>query len=63
VPDYTIPEWCEKRRICRATFYNLQKRGDGPRTIKIGYQKRITAEDDAEWVARMRAEAAAEKAA
>lgn len=55
LPDYTIGEWCKKRRICRATFYNLKKQGKGPRTIRVGDHLRITPEDDAEWVERMKA--------
>ena len=50
-PDYTIVGWCEKRRICRATYYNLKKKGKGPRTIRVGSHERITPEDDAEWEA------------
>jgi predicted DNA-binding transcriptional regulator AlpA len=47
---YSIPEWCELRRICRASFYLRKKRGEAPRSIKIGSRRIITAEADAEWV-------------
>ena len=56
--DYTIDEWCEKRRCCRATFYNLQKIGKAPVTIKIGARQRITLEADARWELERTREAA-----
>jgi len=56
--DYTIDAWCEKHQCCRATFYNLKKRGEGPRTHKVGSRSRISEEADAEWVARMQSAAA-----
>ena len=55
--DYVIDEWCEKHRICRATFYNLKKRGKAPRTHMVGNRQRISPASDAEWVAAMQAEA------
>jgi hypothetical protein len=59
--DFTVAGWCHKRRCCTATFYNLQKRGKGPETIRIGSRQRITEQADREWEARMRAEAEAQR--
>lgn len=47
---YSIPEWCELRGICRASFYN--HKGRMPRSIKIGARRIITAEEDAAWMQR-----------
>ena len=55
-PGYSIPEWCELRRVCRATYYNRKKLGRAPRSIKIGNKRIITAEEDAAWVQREIAE-------
>jgi hypothetical protein len=49
--DLTIPQLCAKHQISRAGFYNLKKRGKGPRTVVIDGVIRITAEADREWVA------------
>jgi hypothetical protein len=59
--DYTIPEWCAKHRVCRASFYNLEKRGKAPVTIKIGNRRRITPDSDREWVAEQEAAASTER--
>src|SRR6267154_2495179 len=33
---YTVDEFCEALRLSRATFYNLIRRGKGPRILRIG---------------------------
>lgn len=49
---FTIAEWCEMRKISRAYFYVLAKRGEAPKTIRFGARSvRITAEADAAWLA------------
>jgi hypothetical protein len=55
--DYTITEWCYKRRVCRATFYNQKKKKKMPQTIKIGSRTIITAAADAKWERDREAEA------
>ena len=50
--DFTINSWCAHRRIARASWYNLQKAGKGPRTIQVNGIIRITREADQEWAAR-----------
>jgi len=46
---YTVSEFCERNGICRATFYNLQKRGQAPQTITVGAHPRVTAQAEADW--------------
>src|SRR5215831_10383374 len=47
--DYTIPEWCRKRRISRGLFYEMLKLGIAPRTMKLKKRRTISPEADAEW--------------
>lgn len=47
---YSIDEWCQRYGICRATFYNMQKAGRAPRTIKLGKLVRIPVEADRAWL-------------
>lgn len=58
---YSIPEFCESFRISRGTFYNLQKTGQAPRTMKIGTRVLISRDAADEW--RRSREAASEKEA
>ncbi len=46
---YSIDEWCEKHRISRGTWYNLNRAGKGPRYMMVGSRIVITAEWDAQW--------------
>jgi predicted DNA-binding transcriptional regulator AlpA len=55
----TISEFCEKEKICRATFYNLLKQGKGPRLMRVGSRSRISPEARAEWRREREAEFAA----
>jgi hypothetical protein len=58
--DFTIDEWCAKRRISKVHFYKLLKLGLAPRTKKLLKRRTISPEADAEWQAeRERATAAA----
>jgi predicted DNA-binding transcriptional regulator AlpA len=54
----TILEFCQKEKICRATFYNLLKQGKGPRLMRVGSRSRISAEARAEWRREREAESA-----
>jgi predicted DNA-binding transcriptional regulator AlpA len=46
---FTIREFCEAHRICRATFYNLVADGQAPRRMKVRGKVLIEAEAAAEW--------------
>lgn len=47
----SIDEWCKAHRFSRAYFYLLIKRGEGPRTYKVGRCRRISDTANAEWLA------------
>jgi len=51
----TVQDFCKRYHIHFTTFY--RRRTDLPRTIKVGGQLRITASDEAAWLARKQAEA------
>jgi hypothetical protein len=48
-PSFTINEFCQLERICRATYYNLQHSGLGPDEILVGTHRRITADARRRW--------------
>ena len=54
---HSVPEFCRRHRICRATFYNLRRKGLAPRVMKVGNRTLISREAAAEWRRRMEAEA------
>jgi hypothetical protein len=54
----TVDEFCDDNRISRATFYELLKNGNGPRTFKVGRRTLISADAAAEWRARLESETA-----
>jgi hypothetical protein len=47
--SHTIDEFCKLERICRSTYYNLQRTGLGPDEILIGSHRRITARARRRW--------------
>jgi predicted DNA-binding transcriptional regulator AlpA len=50
---FSIDSFCHAHNICRATFYNLLKRGEAPNTMQVGGRKMISVEAAAEWRRRM----------
>lgn len=46
----TIPEFCDRYRLSRATLYRLWDRGEGPLVVKIGQRKLIRPEAAEKWV-------------
>jgi hypothetical protein len=50
--DYSIDEWCAKRRITKPHFYELLKLGLAPKTMKLKKRRTITSQADAEWQAQ-----------
>jgi predicted DNA-binding transcriptional regulator AlpA len=58
-----VEPYCKSKGISRAFLYGLWKKGEGPARIKIGNRTFITDKADAEWIARLEAEAAGERAA
>jgi predicted DNA-binding transcriptional regulator AlpA len=49
----TVDEFCLAHRICRATFYNLQKQSQAPAIMRVGSRVLISRESAAEWRRRM----------
>jgi predicted DNA-binding transcriptional regulator AlpA len=45
----TIPEFCVSHGISQALFYELQKDGRGPRTMRIGRRRLISLEEARRW--------------
>ena len=60
---FTIEEFAQAHRLCRATVYNLLKAGKGPAIIKAGSRTLISKEAAADWRRRMEAESAQTEAA
>ena len=59
---YSISEFCLDHGISRGTYYNLKRRGRGPREMHLGGQTvRITEEAAAEWRRQMEEASAPER--
>jgi predicted DNA-binding transcriptional regulator AlpA len=54
----TVDDFCTAHGISRGLFYQLIKRGEAPKTFKIGRCTRISEAAATEWVASREAEAA-----
>ena len=59
--SFTIPEWCEHRRVSISMYYKLKAQGKAPATLPIGRHQTITAEADAAWARERQNEATTEK--
>jgi hypothetical protein len=49
---FTIPEFCEAHRICRATYYELKKLNQHPDEVRVLGRILITKESAARWLKR-----------
>jgi predicted DNA-binding transcriptional regulator AlpA len=49
--DFSIDEWCAKRRITKPHFYELLKLRLAPKTMKLKKRRTISQQADAEWQA------------
>ena len=49
----SIDAFCARNGICRASFYNLVKRGEAPDVLRIGARVTVTEEAEAAWKRRM----------
>ena len=52
---HTIPSFCQSNAISESGYYNLKRRGLGPREIEIGGTVRITPEAERDWRAEREA--------
>jgi hypothetical protein len=46
---FSIREFCDANGISHGTYFNMRRRGEGPREMRIGSRVLITAEAAAEW--------------
>jgi predicted DNA-binding transcriptional regulator AlpA len=46
---FSISEFCMRNGISYGTFYNLRRRGEGPREMKIGTRRLISVAAEAAW--------------
>ncbi len=46
----SIDAWCQAHGFSRAYFYLLEKRGEAPKSFKVGRCRRITEAANLEWV-------------
>lgn len=46
---YTVRQFCAAYGISKSTFYRLQQRGEGPRTMKVGRRVLIPVDAAKEW--------------
>ncbi|ACK52006.1 hypothetical protein Msil_3097 [Methylocella silvestris BL2] len=46
---YDIEQFCDRHRISKSTYFNLQKAGVGPRVMHVGKRVLITKEAAADW--------------
>ena len=51
----TVKQFCGANQISHVHFYELLKRGLGPRVMKVGRRTLITLHAEAEWHRRMEA--------
>jgi hypothetical protein len=55
----SVDQFCSANNISRASFYNLLKRGKGPRLMKVGGRTLISREASLDWRRRMEEETTA----
>ncbi len=46
---FSIREFCDANRISHASYFNLRRRGEDPREMRVGSRVLISAEAAAEW--------------
>ena len=58
VDALTVEEFCRRHSISRTAFYDLLKRGLGPRCLRVGSRRLISREAAADWRRTMEQQAA-----
>ena len=51
--SFTIPEWCEHRRLSLSMYYKLRAQGKAPATLSVGCHKtthRSSASSNPQWI-------------
>lgn len=50
--SYTLPQFCKRNGISLRHFYNLEKKGLAPRTMRLGDKcRRVSAQAELDWIA------------
>jgi predicted DNA-binding transcriptional regulator AlpA len=49
--SFSIDQWCEMHDLSRAFFYKLAKKGQAPKSFKVGTSTRISEAANNEWLA------------
>jgi predicted DNA-binding transcriptional regulator AlpA len=57
----SVDDFCHAHSMCRASFYNLMKRGRGPRIMKVGGRTLVSHEAAEEWRRQMEVEPTAKR--
>src|SRR5262245_28266381 len=60
---HTIPSFCESNAISESKYYDLKRKGKGPREIDLGDRIIITPEAERDWRAEREAETVAKRRA
>jgi hypothetical protein len=60
--DYTVSEWCQRRRISKFLFYQMLKAGTAPRTMKLNKRRTISVSADLAWQEARESESESTKA-
>ena len=47
--DFTIAQFCKRNGICKASYYELRRRGQAPREMRVLSRVKITPEAEAAW--------------
>jgi hypothetical protein len=58
---HTIPSFCENNMISESKYYDLKRRGRGPREVEVDARIIITEEAEADWRREREAETAAKR--
>jgi excisionase family DNA binding protein len=49
--SFSIDQFCELHSISRNYFYQLENKGEAPKTFPLGRHRRISEESNAAWIA------------
>jgi hypothetical protein len=52
-PAFTVAQFCGDHQVSRTFFHELNKRGQGPRLMRVGRRVLISAEAAADWRKQM----------
>ncbi len=59
IEAYNVDGFCRAHHISRAFFYQILKKGQGPRLLRVGRRTLISKKAAADWRARLESESVA----